>query len=215
LSCSNLSILVGARLVGTLILSVVSILLHEVTHVEVKSLAIDNDGLDIEEDVEHASGLLVGEVAPLVHGGTVDGDITGAHDALLAAAEAELHLTLAAGADNEGQGAVEVGLGARGKVDHADADTVGDVQRGADLGELDVGVAVQVDGVAGSAVENVLGSGASNHGSTVVTMVGLEEDSLALLVVAADVAVGDAEAGGREVSAGTGGRHCGLCLDVD
>lgn len=114
--------------IGALILRVLGILIHEPPDVKLQRLAVDNDGLHVHQKVQHARRLGRRRVAPLVHGGTIDGHVAGHHDTLLAAAQRELHLALAHGADDAADGAVELGLGAGGEVDHADYAAIGVVE---------------------------------------------------------------------------------------
>lgn len=116
----------------TLALRILGVLLHQVPHVKLEGLSVHNNGLDVQHDENHAGRLVAGRVAPAVHGAAVDGHVAGAENPAVAAvvAQGQLDLALADGADAESQGAVQVGLGAGGKVDHADDDAVGDVEGG-------------------------------------------------------------------------------------
>lgn len=161
-----------------------------------------------------------------MHRAAVDRDITGPQDALLAAAERELDLAFAHGADAHAEGPVHVGFAAGREVDHADADAVGDVEGGLFfvnifagekggrmgrtnpvLGELEIDVAGELDGVGASAVEDVLRGGTAEHDGPVVAVVGLDEDGVSFGVVAGDVAEGIPKAGSGELGDGAGGGH--------
>ncbi|QBZ58316.1 hypothetical protein PoMZ_03264 [Pyricularia oryzae] len=183
---NNPKAMISDLFVVPLTLLVLGILLHQPAHLKLQSLAVDDNGLDVEQHVEHARGLVGRDVAPAVHGAAVDGDVAGAHDAALAAAaEAQLDLALAYGADAEADGAVHVGLAAGRKVDHAHDGAPRHVQRRRVRGRVgQVRVLVDLHRVGRAAVQYVLRPGPVEHHGVVLAVVRPHKHRLARCVVA-------------------------------
>lgn len=123
---------------------------------------------------------------------------------------------------------MHVGFAARCKINHTDADAIGDVERGLFflvtifagekrrgqrertnpvLGEFEIDVAGELDGVGASAVDDILRGSTAEHYGPVVAVVGLDEDGIAFGVVAGNVTEGIPETGGGELGDGAGGGH--------
>lgn len=83
------------------------ILIHEPHDVRLQRLAVENYGLHIHQQVQRARRLGRRRVALLVHGGAIDRHVAGHYDTLLAAAQRELYLAFAHGANDAAIGAVE------------------------------------------------------------------------------------------------------------